>query len=106
AEIRAVAVISIHPLFMCALLGTCTGWAAYAPHGRHRIARTLMLIAVGTALIWFVIAVLDPQPERSRSLHFVIIFFTVPPIVVASILAFLRVRRPIPESESSLEFRL
>jgi len=109
AEIHFLASNALYPFVGCSVIGACTGWTAYAHCGRYRIARTLVLIAVGSVMIWFPISVLSPQPARAapaaRPLIDVqlLVFLIVPPILTASILTVVRARRAIklstPEEE-------
>jgi hypothetical protein len=87
------------PYLGCGAVGAATGWAALAPHGRRRIAWTLVLVVVGSIPIMAFLSTMIGPSYRSKSgehpLYYPseVILVCVPPITVGLLLAWWRTLR-------------
>jgi hypothetical protein len=98
-DLRATREELVFSVLGCATVAACAGWATYAPAGRYRFARSLVIVFLASVLLWVLIAVLNPAPRRYKGEHQPDIGPTQvtnligSPIIVSAILTFVRVRR-------------
>jgi len=84
------------PFLGCGAVGAATGWATRAPHGRHRIARTLVLVVLGSIPIVALLSRLKEPIHRYKSIEHPlyypseVLFLALPPITVAAVLTLKR----------------
>lgn len=85
-----------------------TGWATYAPNGKHRFAATFAIIFGISVPAWLILGSLGMTPPRYKAIEHPLLYpseflvIAIPPLIGAIVISSIRCRKPsagrFPES--------
>ena len=91
----------VMPAIGCVVVAGSAGWAACAPARRHRFARSLALVFLGSLLPWWLATSLVQRPrplkgdDPTRIQPSDVLLAVGPPVLAAGVLTVCRIRGPV-----------
>jgi hypothetical protein len=106
----------IGPMWGCALLGACSGFATWFPAGKHRFMRSLIMVFLVSVPFWQIGFILthDPTPhykgtDRRGISSSELAALWIPPVLAGVIVSWMRIRGtnrpPPPQSLTAMTLR-